>query len=114
MEPRAPTRLRNGDEIRAVRAQGVCLRGARVTLYVADASDYRFGVIAGRRVGIAVKRNRARRIVREALRHLWPRLRADRGAALLAVAQPEIAGASMGDVARELEALLLRQGLLAQ
>lgn len=95
-----------------MRASGVCLRGVRVTVYIADAPDYRFGVIAGRRVGIAARRNRARRIVREALRRLWPRFRADRAAAVLVAARPEIVGAAMGDVERELEALLSRQGLL--
>lgn len=104
--------MRRGEEIRAVRASGLCVRGERFTLYIAASPTYRIGIISGRRVGIAAQRNRARRLLREAMRHIRPRLRADRGAALLVAARPEILAASAGDVLRELETLLSRHDLM--
>ncbi len=81
-------------------------------MYIAEAQDYRVGVITPRRVGGAVQRNRARRILREALRRIRPRLRSDRGASILVIARPEIAGAAGDDIRAELETLLTRHGLL--
>ena len=113
--PRIPRgeRLRRGAEIREVRARGACLRGRRLTVYVSEAPAYVIGTIAGRRVGLAVERNRARRLMREAMRQLRPRLRADRSSAILVSARPDIVSATMWDVLAELEALLSARGLLA-
>lgn len=105
-------RLRAAAEIREVRASGRCVPGRTMTLYVADSRGYRFGVVAGRRVGLATRRNRARRLVREALRRLRPRLRGDRTAAVLVFARPEILRATGRDVQEELESLFARIGLL--
>jgi len=79
---------------------------------VSEATAYRIGTIAGRRVGPAVQRNRARRLMREAMRHLRPRLRGDRPSAILVSARPEIVSATMQTVLAEIEALLAARGLL--
>lgn len=91
---------------------GVCSRGEFVTVYFAAAAAYRFGVIAGRRVGIAVQRNRARRVVREALRALRPSLRRDGSTAILIAARSAAVSASTPAVTRDLATLLAAHRLL--
>ncbi|HCO01751.1 MAG TPA: ribonuclease P protein component [Actinobacteria bacterium] len=69
-------RLRRSADIRAVLRRGRRRSGARVQVFVADgpeqASDQgvRVAFVAGRRVGGAVARNRAKRLMREAWRSL--------------------------------------------
>lgn len=90
---------------------GTALRGSLVVLYVATSDGPpRAGFVTGRRVGGAVARNRARRLLREAWRALVPRI-ADGHDAVL-VAQPAIEGAKAQDVKAELETLLARSGAL--
>lgn len=105
-------RLHRSDDIRSLRASGVRVRGEFVTLYVAPAEVYAFAVVASRRVGIAVRRNRARRVLREALRSVRSELRDDRAARMLLAARSSAARARTQDVAAELVAILRAQGLI--
>lgn len=66
--------------------------------------------VAGRKVGGAVARNRARRLLREAWWQLAPRLR--EGHDLVLVARPPLAGTKAPDVIREVEGLLRRAGVM--
>lgn len=88
------------------------MAGSLVTVYALPRDDdlVRMGVAAGRRVGGAVIRNRARRLVREAWRGLAGR--ASTGADLVIVARTEVVGARMQDVAEDLEHLLTRAGVI--
>jgi ribonuclease P protein component len=81
------------------------LRAAR-----GPASEIRYGMIAGRRLGKAVRRNRARRLVREAMRRLCGRLQP--GWDLVVVIRSGVVGASAGEVQSELDLLARRAGLL--
>lgn len=79
--------------------------GARVVVFVALGSgDVAF--VAGRRVGGAVVRNRARRILRAAWRELAPRARGGYDIAL--VARGTVRGAKTQDLVAEMDELLSR------
>jgi ribonuclease P protein component len=72
-------RLRGEAEVRAARAQGKAFADgplvARVLPNELEPPQNRYAVVAGKRVGKAVARNRAKRLVREALRRLHPGLK---------------------------------------
>ncbi len=66
--------------------------------------------VAGRRVGKAVQRNRARRIMRAAWRQLAPQ--ANEGYDLALVARSAIRGATTQDLVTEMTELLRRAGVM--
>ena len=75
-------RLRTSADFRRVRETGAFWRGRKISLNAARQADAdgavsRFGLIATKRVGGAVQRNRARRLMREAVRSLTPRVMTD-------------------------------------
>lgn len=79
-------------------------------MYVAPApGGARAAWVAGRRVGGAVARNRARRLLREAWRRLAPGVR--EGHELVLVARPAILEAKMQDLVEEVGDVLWRAGL---
>ena len=65
--------------------------------------------VAGRRVGGAVVRNRARRVLREAWRRITPGIRPDVDVAL--VARADIVGAGTEELVAEMRELVARAGL---
>jgi ribonuclease P protein component len=71
-------RLREEAEVREARARGKAYADgplvARVLANGTDPARNRYAVIAGKRVGKAVQRNRCKRLAREAIRALHPRL----------------------------------------
>jgi ribonuclease P protein component len=71
-------RLREEAEVREARARGKAFADgpivARVLPNNTDPKQNRYAVIAGKKVGKAVQRNRCKRLVREAIRKLHPRL----------------------------------------
>jgi ribonuclease P protein component len=107
-------RLCRAEEIRTLRQVGERVRGEYVTLYIAPSASYKFGVIASRRIGIAVLRNRARRVIREALRRLRPALRDDRAVRILLAARPPVVLAKSHDVQRELAQIFRAHGLFGE
>jgi ribonuclease P protein component len=70
-------RLREEAEVREARARGKAYAdGPLVARVLAnDTGQNRYAVVAGKRVGKAVQRNRCKRLVREAIRQLHPQLR---------------------------------------
>jgi len=77
-----------------------------------EAAGGRVGVIAGRRVGSAVVRNRAKRLLRETYR-LWQR-RLSKPADVVLVARKSIAGKTRREVERDFLRALKRAGLLEE
>ena len=89
-------------EIERVLDDGRRFHGSRVVVFLAPGSG-RFAAIAGRKVGGAVQRNRARRVIRAA----WPSVATrlpDSDAVF--VARAGILGAKTQDLVREMRNLL--------
>ncbi len=105
-------RLRRGEDIARVRAEGIARSDKLFSLraLATDQAEVRLAVASSRAVGGAVQRNRARRRVREALRQTLAPRRAGAGADLLVIARPGALSASAADlraaVERELAAVL--------
>lgn len=83
--------------------EGRPVHGQRLVLFVAPGSG-EVAFVAGRRIGGAVERNRARRILREALRQVAPRGVPEHDVVL--VAREGIRGARTPDLATEMTELL--------
>ena len=113
MTERGWDRLRRGADIRRVLRAGIRHRESRVVLYVLPTErGTRVAFVCGRRVGMAVARNRARRLMRETWSALAPGTQG--GFDIVFVAQPEIAGAGMGDVLAETRVALVRAGVIVR
>ncbi len=107
-------RLTRSEDFRRVRQSGKSYAHPLIVL-VAQANDrpqVRVGVAAGRAVGSAVKRNRAKRLMRESMRTLLPSIAP--GWDLLLIARPALISADMFDVREALLTLLRRADLISQ
>jgi ribonuclease P protein component len=109
-------RLRREGDVRAARAQGRAVaEGPLVVRYLANGSApavNRYAVIAGRKSGGAVQRNRLKRVTREALRGLHPQVRP--GYDLAVIIRGTVQELPGTEAAQEvLTRLLRRAGLLA-
>lgn len=105
-------RLRRSADFERVRQEGRAWSHPLLVLVAAPnpIGWTRIGVVAGRRVGTAVARNRARRLLREAARHLYPRLMP--GWDLVLIARPPILTVKEPQVEAALEGLVREAGLL--
>lgn len=104
-------RLTRSDDFKRVRRNGRSFAHPLIVL-MAQANDeprLRIGFAAGKSVGSAVRRSRAKRLMREAARTLLPSLAS--GWDLVLIARPKIASASLGEVRAALADLLQRAGL---
>lgn len=72
--------------------------------------DNRYGFIVSRQIGGAVMRNRMRRLLREAVRFLHPRLKA--GFDVVIVARRDLAGQPLQVVVQTIEELMIRAKLV--
>lgn len=93
--------------VQRVFREGRAVPGERLVVYLAP-GDGDVATVAGRKVGGAVERNRARRVIRAALRAAVPQRLADRD--LVVVARPSIRGARSPDLVAEIRDLLERAG----
>lgn len=83
------------------------MHGKRVVLFVAPGSG-EFALVAGKKIGGAVQRNRARRVLRAAIREVAPR--GVEGHDVVLVAREAIRGARTQDLITEMTELLQRGG----
>lgn len=105
-------RLTRSDDFLAARRSGRSYPH-RFMVLVARASELdhtRVGVVAGRAVGNAVKRNRAKRVLRAAMRSMHGSLRS--GWDLVLIARAPLLTAESSEVTEALGALLRRAGLV--
>lgn len=86
------------------------VRGKRVVLFVAPGSG-EFALVAAKKIGGAVQRNRARRVLRAAIREVAPRGVA--GHDVVLVAREAIRDARTQDLITEMTELLQRGGVHA-
>lgn len=107
-------RLRRGAEFGQVRKEG-CSWSHSLLVIVARPNGgtlTRIGVAASHRVGKSTERNRAKRLLREAARHLHPRLQP--GWDLVLIARPQILQVKEPQVRQAMEMLIRQAGLVAQ
>ncbi|MEO8082243.1 MAG: ribonuclease P protein component [Ardenticatenales bacterium] len=108
-------RLRSGDDFRRVRRDGRSRANALVVIVAAPRPDgpdrpTRVGVVAGKRVGDAVVRNRAKRRVRELLRHRYGQLKA--GWDIVVIVRATLVGADVVTLDGALWSLVRRLDLV--
>lgn len=107
-------RLRRPADFERVRQEGRSWAHSLLVLVALrnDIEYTRVGVTASRRVGQAVARNRAKRLLREAARHLYPHVLP--GWDLLLIARPKILKVKEPQVRRALSQLMERAHLFAE
>ena len=105
-------RLTNTTDFKRVRRTGKSLAHPFAILQTCpnDLTHSRFGFVAGKTVGNAVHRNRAKRILREIVRPLIPEIRS--GNDVVLIARPAILSGSRAEVSSAVHSLLVRGKLM--
>lgn len=106
-------RLTRSEDFKRVRRFGKSVSHPLVVLVMQknEESKLRVGVAAGRTVGTAVKRNRAKRLLREAMRDLIPSLAS--GWDLILIARPALVSSTLAETRQALLTVLQRAELIA-
>ena len=106
-------RLTRSQDFKRVRQSGKSYAHPLIVLVVQanDEMKVRVGVAAGRTVGTAVKRNRAKRLLREAMRPLIPSLAS--GWDLILIVRPALVSSTLTDTRKALINVLQRAQLIS-
>lgn len=107
-------RLTRSEDFKRVRRFGKSYAHPLAVLVVQanDDAQLRVGVAAGRTVGMAVKRNRAKRLLREAMRTLIPSIVT--GWDLILIARPALLSSTLVEIRGVLLTLLHRADLISR
>jgi ribonuclease P protein component len=111
----ARARLRQSRGFKAVYGRGRSYVTDLIVVYMLPrpgGTRVRFGFTAGKKVGGAVQRNRAKRLMRESARALISRISGS--ADIIVVARRAIEGRAFADICADLEKLLSKAGALGQ
>ena len=105
-------RLTRSEDFKRVRRFGKSYAHPLVVLVVQpnEEAKLRVGVAAGQTVGIAVKRNRAKRLMREAMRALTPSLAS--GWDVVLIARPALATSTLAETRQALLTVFQRAKLI--
>lgn len=107
-------RLRASDDFQRLRREGQAVHHRWMTLSVAhNGFDYnRYGFITGKTLGKAVIRNRVRRLLREAVRSVHPRIQP--GHDIVIIARRPIVGQPFADIQRIVSEQLRQAGIVVE
>jgi ribonuclease P protein component len=108
-------RLTRSEDFKRVRRSGKSYAHPLVVLIALESEEsgrsrVRVGVTAGRTVGTAVTRNRAKRILREVMRPLLPTIASNLD--LILIARAGLASASLEDTSQAIHNLLKRAKII--
>jgi len=106
-------RLTRSNDFKRVRCSGKSYAHPLVVLFVlaSEAPGVRVGVAAGRTIENAVRRNRAKRLIRAAMQNLYPKIVP--GFDLVLIARQPLPSATLTQTQEALFTLLNRAGLLS-
>jgi len=107
-------RLRDSRDFARLRQEGQAYRHPMMTLNIAaNALQHnRYGFVTAKRLGNAVTRNRIRRQLREAVRHLHPSLQP--GYDIVVVARQDVEGKSFQQISDALQVLFHKAQLFGE
>ena len=106
--------LRNKEDFSKLRTMGRSFGGKYVVfVYRPNSLEYsRKAFLASKKVGNSVKRHRAARLMREALRLIEKERDIPQGIDILLIAKPSICDSKCADVKKNIEAAMMKAGLI--